>query len=40
MQLVTTIRVPDELMVKVKAIAKKKGIPVNALIVQMLWELV
>ena len=35
----TTIRIPKELHQKLKELAKKKGLTVNALIVQVLWKL-
>nr|DAM30444.1 MAG TPA: HicB family [Caudoviricetes sp.] len=35
----TTIRIPVELHRKLKELAKKKGLTVNALIVQALWKL-
>lgn len=35
----TTIRIPTELHVKLKELAKKRGLTVNALIIQALWEL-
>ena len=35
-----TTRMPKELNIKVKAIAKAKGYPLNSLILQMLWNLV
>ena len=35
----TTIRIPKELHQKLKELAKKKGLTVNALIVQALWKL-
>ncbi len=35
----TTIRLPDELHKKLKDLAKKKGITVNALIILELWKL-
>lgn len=35
----TTIRMPVELHKKLKELAKKKGLTVNALIVQALWKL-
>lgn len=35
----TTIRIPVELHKRLKELAKKKGLTVNALIVQALWRL-
>ena len=35
----TTIRIPTELHVKLKELAKKRGLTVNALIIQALWKL-
>ena len=35
----TTIRIPKELHQKLKELAKKKGLTINALIVQTLWKL-
>lgn len=35
----TTIRIPKELHQKLKELAKKKGLTINALIVQALWKL-
>lgn len=35
----TTIRIPVELHKRLKELAKKKGLTVNALIVQALWKL-
>lgn len=35
----TTIRIPKELHQKLKEQAKKKGLTINALIVQTLWKL-
>ena len=35
----TTIRIPTELHTKLKELAKKRGLTVNALIIQALWEL-
>ena len=35
----TTIRIPVELHKRLKELAKKKGLIVNALIVQALWKL-
>ena len=35
----TTIRIPTELHAKLKELAKKRGLTVNALIIQALWEL-
>jgi predicted HicB family RNase H-like nuclease len=35
----TTIRIPTELHQKLKELAKKKGLTINALIVQALWKL-
>ena len=35
----TTIRIPTELHTKNKELAKKRGLTVNALIIQALWEL-
>lgn len=35
-----TTRMPEELNRKAKLIAKSKGYPLNALIVQMLWNLI
>lgn len=34
----TTIRIPDELHKKIKVIAKEKGLTLNALLIQMLWN--
>ena len=35
----TTIRIPTELQPKLKELAKKRGLTVNALIIQALWNL-
>lgn len=35
----TTIRIPTELHAKLKELAKKRGLTVNALIIQALWKL-
>lgn len=35
----TTIRIPTELHAKLKELAKKRGLTVNALIIQALWNL-
>ena len=35
----TTIRIPTEIHTKLKELAKKRGLTVNALIIQALWEL-
>ena len=35
----TTIRIPTELHTKLKELAKERGLTVNALIIQALWEL-
>lgn len=34
----TTIRLPDELHKKLKELAKRKGLTVNAFIIQKLWK--
>ena len=35
----TTIRIPTELHAKLRELAKKRGLTVNALIIQALWNL-
>ena len=36
--MVTTLRLPEELYRKLKDIAKKRGVTLNAMLIQLLWE--
>lgn len=36
----TTLRLPVELYQKLKALAKKRGVTINSLVVSTLWDIV